>query len=161
MRILPKHICRVVWKQVSRNYFLPYQMFSTVKRCIHTKFGWIWSSELSASNKSSFKSVENWNFAGPQTGRNWRRFESFWIIDILRVQKMLAFLLPFFYCFIAKGKIPKIFHQLPWEAQYLVHLLFILKHTSLFYYSNSYLQICVTMTNFKSAVWVVKVDRFL
>ena len=41
-------------------------MFSTVKRCIHTKFGWIWSSELSASNKFSFKSVENWNFAGPQ-----------------------------------------------------------------------------------------------
>ena len=54
----------LVWKQVS--YYLPYQMFSTVKRCIHTKFGWIWSSDLSASNKFSFKSVENWNFAGPQ-----------------------------------------------------------------------------------------------
>ena len=47
-------------------YFLPYQMFSTVKKCIHTKFGWIWSSELSASNKFSFKSVKNWNFVGPQ-----------------------------------------------------------------------------------------------
>ena len=41
-------------------------MFSTVKRCIHTKFGWIWSSDQSARNKFSFKSVENWNFAGSQ-----------------------------------------------------------------------------------------------
>ena len=47
-------------------YLLPHQMFSTVKRCIHTKFGWLWSSELSASNKFSLKSVKNWNFAGPQ-----------------------------------------------------------------------------------------------
>ena len=47
-------------------YFLPYQMFLTVKRCIHTKFGWIWSSDHSAHNKFSFKSVENWNFAGQQ-----------------------------------------------------------------------------------------------
>ena len=41
-------------------------MFLTVKRCIHTKFGWIWSSELSASNKFSLKSVKNWNFVDPQ-----------------------------------------------------------------------------------------------
>ena len=41
-------------------------MFSTVKRWIHTKFCWIWSSDQSACNKFSFKSVENWNFAGPQ-----------------------------------------------------------------------------------------------
>ena len=41
-------------------------MFSTVKRCIHTKFGWIWSSDQSTHNKFSFKSVENWNFAGLQ-----------------------------------------------------------------------------------------------
>ena len=47
-------------------YFLPDQMFSTVKRCIHTKFGWIWSSDQSTPNKFSFKSVENWNFAVPQ-----------------------------------------------------------------------------------------------
>ena len=47
-------------------YFLPYQMFSTVIRCIDTKFGWIWSSDQSARNKFSLKSVENWNFAGPQ-----------------------------------------------------------------------------------------------
>ena len=41
-------------------------MFSTIKRRIHAKFGWIWSSELSKSKKISFKTVENWNFAGPQ-----------------------------------------------------------------------------------------------
>ena len=29
-----------------------------------------------------------------------------------------------------------------------------------FYYSNSWLQICVIRTNLKSAVWIVKVDRF-
>ena len=29
-------------------------MFSTVKRCIHTKFGWFWSSELSAKISPEF-----------------------------------------------------------------------------------------------------------
>ena len=53
-------------KKYHETYFLPYQMFSTVKRCIHTKFGWIWSSAQSVRNKFSFKSVENWNFAGLQ-----------------------------------------------------------------------------------------------
>ena len=51
-------------------------MFSTVKRCIHTKFGWIWFSELSSSNKFSFKSVENWTFADPQKASKQAETES-------------------------------------------------------------------------------------
>ena len=83
-------------------YFLPYQMFSTVKRCIHTKFGWIWSSELSPSNKFSFKSVENWYFAGlqkaskqAQTEDVLNRSESLtsWEFNIFWISKIGQFLL--------------------------------------------------------------------
>ena len=61
-------------------------MFLTVKRCIHTKFGWIWSSELSASNTFSFKSVENWNFAGPQKASKQAEAD-----DVLNCSESLTF----------------------------------------------------------------------
>ena len=53
-------------------------MLSTINRCIQSKFGWIWSSELSTSNKISFKSVKNWIFGGPQNRSNlWHPESSF------------------------------------------------------------------------------------
>ena len=76
---LIKPFCTLVWKQVSRNLL---STISDVFYCqkMHSHQIWLNLVQYSASNKLSFKSVKNWNCAGPQKLQNRQKMKTFWIV---------------------------------------------------------------------------------